>query len=283
MNQEDPDRQSRVRSRFASFARRARWASQRSPSTPMPIAKRSTSSSPTKPIRLGPAAPAQSYLDAEKLIDCAERSGADAIHPGYGFLAENADFARTRRRGGFDLDRSARRRHRRDGRQAARAAGDEGSRRAVRSRRDRRRSPTCAPRANAARSIWFAARAQSRRRRRRQRPQGRATRSTRSTRPSKRLAAKREAYFKNGTIYAERYLENPKHVELQILADKHGNVVHVGERDCSLQRRHQKLWEEAPATDSPRRARGDARSRRARRKSDRVRLGRHDRVPRLRR
>ncbi|MBV8150897.1 MAG: carbamoyl phosphate synthase, partial [Candidatus Eremiobacteraeota bacterium] len=67
--------------------------------------------------------------------------------------------------------------------------------------------------------------------------------------PSAFATAQREAeaYFKDATIYAERFLDDPKHIELQILADKHGNVVHVGERDCSLQRRHQKLWEEAPA------------------------------------
>ncbi len=90
-----------------------------------------------------------------------------------------------------------------------------------------------------------------------------------------------EAYFKNGTIYAERYLENPKHVELQILADKHGTVLHVGERDCSLQRRHQKLWEEAPAQipDAVRAGMREAGIRAAR--SDRLRLRRHDRVPRL--
>ncbi|HEY6326214.1 MAG TPA: acetyl-CoA carboxylase biotin carboxylase subunit [Candidatus Cybelea sp.] len=194
---------------------------------------------------LGAAAPAQSYLNAEKLIDCARRSGAEAIHPGYGFLAENAAFARSVVEAGLTwIGPHA---------DAIDAMGDK-----LRARHlmHKARVPIVpgatesVPDVHAARAaaeaygLPLALKAAGG-------GGGKGLKIARSIdeiEPAFETARREaEAYFKNGTIYAEHYLENPKHVELQILADKHGNVVHVGERDCSLQRRHQKLWEETPA------------------------------------
>jgi acetyl-CoA/propionyl-CoA carboxylase biotin carboxyl carrier protein len=194
---------------------------------------------------LGPAAPSQSYLDADKLLDVAARSGADAIHPGYGFFAENAGFARRVVAAGIvwigphpdaidamgDKIRA---------RQAMVAAGVP----VVPGGTDSIADAAAAHVAAEKYGLPLALKASG----------GGGGKGLKVARTVDELesafsTAQREAsaYFGNPTIYVERYLENPKHVELQILADKHGNVVHVGERDCSLQRRHQKLWEEAPA------------------------------------
>ena len=197
---------------------------------------------------LGPAPPSQSYLNIPKLLEAAKQSGAQGIHPGYGFLAENAGFARDVIAAGLvwigphpgAID----------------AMGDK-----VRARQAMVKAGVpvvpggTEPLANADEARAAAKRYGL--------PlalkasgggggKGLKVARTLDEVESALATAQREAeaYFKNGTIYAERYLENPKHVELQILADKHGTVLHVGERDCSLQRRHQKLWEESPATIS---------------------------------
>src|SRR5579884_1765582 len=194
---------------------------------------------------LGPASPSQSYLNVSRLLEIAKQAGAQAIHPGYGFLAENAAFARAVTGAGLvwvgpHAD-------------AIDAMGDK-----VRARRAMIEAGVpVVPGGTDAIATDDEARAAA------QRyglplalkasggggGKGLKVARTLEELPSALATAQREAqaYFKNGTIYAERYLENPKHVELQILADKHGTVLHVGERDCSLQRRHQKLWEEAPA------------------------------------
>jgi len=194
---------------------------------------------------LGPAPPAQSYLNVERILDVAARSGADAIHPGYGFLAENANFARSVIATGLtwigphpgaidamgDKIRS---------RQAMIAAGVPVVPGAV----TPLGSADDALAAAREYGLPLALKASGG-------GGGKGLKIARTLEdvPGAFATAQREAeaYFKNPTIYVERYLDNPKHVELQILADKHGNVVHVGERDCSLQRRHQKLFEEAPA------------------------------------
>ncbi|HEY8320860.1 MAG TPA: acetyl-CoA carboxylase biotin carboxylase subunit [Candidatus Baltobacteraceae bacterium] len=199
---------------------------------------------------LGPASPSLSYLNIEKLLEVAKRSGAEAIHPGYGFLAENAGFARDVIGAGLTWIGPHP--------DAIDAMGDKLRARQAMAKADVPFVPggtaaiddlAGAQAAAKAYGLPLALKASG----------GGGGKGLKVARTYDEIesaftTAKREAaaYFKNDVVYAERYLDNPKHVELQILADKHGNVVHVGERDCSLQRRHQKLWEEAPATISER-------------------------------
>ena len=199
---------------------------------------------------LGPASPAQSYLNIEKLVEVARRAGADAVHPGYGFLAENAAFARAVLAAGLvwvgphpdAIDAMGDKVRARQAMLAAGVPVVPGATTALGSVDD-------ALRAADEYGLPLALKASG----------GGGGKGLKVARTRDEIAgafatARREAeaYFKNPTIYVERYLDNPKHVELQILADKHGNVVHVGERDCSLQRRHQKLYEETPALVSER-------------------------------
>ncbi|MFN2527111.1 MAG: acetyl-CoA carboxylase biotin carboxylase subunit [Candidatus Baltobacteraceae bacterium] len=197
---------------------------------------------------IGPAAPSASYLNVENILDIARSSGAEAIHPGYGFLAENAAFARKVLEAhliwvGPHPDSIDAMGDKVRARQAMVKAGVP----VVPGGTQEIQDVTAAREAAQIYGLPLALKASG----------GGGGKGLKVARTLDEIeaaftTAQREAlaYFKNGMIYAERYLENPKHVELQILADKFGNVVHVGERDCSLQRRHQKLWEEAPASIS---------------------------------
>ncbi|HTV73239.1 MAG TPA: acetyl-CoA carboxylase biotin carboxylase subunit [Candidatus Acidoferrales bacterium] len=198
---------------------------------------------------LGPAAPAQSYLNAPRLLEIADRSGADAVHPGYGFFAENAGFAQAVIDAGLTwigphpgaiaaMGEKVR------ARQTMIAAGVP----VVPGGAQPLRSVAEAVRAAHEYGLPLALKASS----------GgggkglKVARTLEAVEEAYTTAAREaQAYFKDPTVYAERYLDNPKHIELQILADRHGTVLHAGERDCSLQRRHQKLWEEAPSAIAP--------------------------------
>ena len=199
---------------------------------------------------VGPAPAAQSYLDIAKVLGVAARSGAQAIHPGYGFLAENAGFAREVIAAGLTwigphpdaIDAMGDKVRARQAMVKAGVPVVPGGTEPIAGLDD-------AKLAAQRYGLPLALKASG----------GGGGKGLKIARTMEELGpalttAQREAeaYFKNGTIYAERYLDNPKHIELQILADKHGTVLHVGERDCSLQRRHQKLWEETPATISER-------------------------------
>ena len=219
----------------------------------MPTATRCTSSSPTKHTASDPRLRPKAISMAKNSSTARGASQAEAIHPGYGFLAENAGFARRVVAEGLvwvgphpdAIDAMGDKLRARRAMQAAQVPFVPGSTEAI---------ADIAAAREAAREygLPLALKAAA----------GGGGKGLKVARSLDEIASafetarrEAEAYFKDGTIYAERYLENPKHIELQLLADKHGNVIHVGERDCSLQRRHQKLWEEAPAK-IPERVRG---------------------------
>jgi len=194
---------------------------------------------------LGGNTPAESYLDIAKVVAAAERSGADAVHPGYGFLSENAHFAEAVIAAGLTWIGPSP--------QAIRDLGDKVTARHIAMRAGAPLVPgTSDPVSGPDDVLAFAAEHGL--------PvaikaafggggRGLKVARTMAEIPELFASAVREAQaaFGRGECFVERYLDKPRHVEAQVLADQHGNVVVVGTRDCSLQRRHQKLVEEAPA------------------------------------
>jgi acetyl-CoA/propionyl-CoA/long-chain acyl-CoA carboxylase, biotin carboxylase, biotin carboxyl carrier protein len=194
---------------------------------------------------LGGDAPAETYLAAEKLIAAARRAGAAAVHPGYGFLAENAAFARAVEGAGLvwigppaeAIDLMG---HKTEARRRMQEAGvpiipgttePVESEEAVRELAQELGYPLIVKAAAGG--------------------GGKGMKIVRSPEEIERAlaSARREgaAYFADDRVYVERFIEDPRHVEVQVLADAHGNVIHLGERDCTIQRRHQKLIEETPS------------------------------------
>jgi acetyl-CoA/propionyl-CoA/long-chain acyl-CoA carboxylase, biotin carboxylase, biotin carboxyl carrier protein len=194
---------------------------------------------------LGGETATETYLRIDKLLDVAARSGADAVHPGYGFLSENAEFAQAVLDAGLTWIGPTP--------QAIRDLGDKVTARHIAQRAGAPLVPGTAEPVNDADEIIAFAREHGL-------PVaikaafgggGRGLKVARTVEeiPSLFESATREAVaaFGRGECFVERYLDRPRHVEAQVLADTHGNVIVVGTRDCSLQRRHQKLVEEAPA------------------------------------
>jgi acetyl-CoA carboxylase biotin carboxylase subunit len=196
-------------------------------------------------ICIGPAPSAQSYLNIPSIISAAEITNVDAIHPGYGFLAESATFAKICEDCNIKFIGPtpaviAMMGDKVEARRTMKAAGVPilpGSPEPIESVEEAKRL---------ALEIGFPVIIKA--------AAGGGGRGMRIVRQESELQVQLEtaqtealAAFKNGSVYIERYIERPRHIEIQVLADEHGNVIHLGERECTIQRRHQKLLEEAPS------------------------------------
>lgn len=205
-------------------------------------------------VCIGPGASSDSYLNIPAIITAAEVTGADAIHPGYGFLAENAEFAETVENSGFTFI-GPRPEH-------IRLMGNKVSAIVAMKKAGVPTVPGCAHAVtpqNAlaeAKDIGFPliVKAASGGGGRGMRIVERVDTLVESVQAAQRDA---EMWFGDDTVYMERFLQKPRHVEIQILGDGNGHAIHLYDRDCSLQRRHQKVLEEAPAPDLPEEARAN--------------------------
>ncbi len=194
---------------------------------------------------VGPAPAAESYLSVDRLIEVALKSGAEAIHPGYGFLAESAPFARAVEEAGLvwigphpgaieAMGSTV------ESRRIMAKAGVPmvpGTRDSIASAKqvsvfgEEHGFPVAVKASSGGGGKGFAV----------------ARDASEAATAFERASREGEAYFGDGSVYVERYLSAPRHVEIQVVRDRHGSAVHLGERDCSIQRRHQKLIEECPS------------------------------------
>jgi propionyl-CoA carboxylase alpha chain len=196
-------------------------------------------------VPIGPPPPNQSYIDIERIVRAAKETGADAVHPGYGFLAENPKFADALSDAGIDFIGPPM--------AAVRAMGDK-----IESKKLARRAKVAVVPGHlgvvsdpeealeVARGVGYPVMLKA--------SAGGGGKGMRVAMNDAELAqsfrsAGNEALqaFGDGRIFIEKFIENPRHIEIQILGDQHGNIVHLGERECSIQRRHQKVIEEAPS------------------------------------
>lgn len=201
-------------------------------------------------VCIGPASSAQSYLNVPSIISAAEVTGAEAIHPGYGFLAENADFAERVEKSGFvfigpraeTIRLMGSKISAKDAMEAAGVPVVPGSGGAL--------SDDPEALLSIAEKIGFPVIIKA--------SAGGGGRGMRIVQSADELVAavamtrgEAGAAFGDDTVYMEKFLTLPRHIEIQVMADEHGNAIYLGERDCSMQRRHQKVIEEAPAPGIP--------------------------------